>query len=208
MNGNNINYQIINNNEVLSFQNVLNGMNKMMDEIQNNKKINLYNKLDIKKNNTIIKYEIKNVNRKVKIFGNIFVKNSLDKCKIICQKKEYNLMEYYDIKDYKKDKNILEIELKIINNLSDMSYMFDNCESLIYLSNDLNTNEVKDMSYMFKNCFSLPILLDISKWDINNVNNMSGMFSNCKNLINLPDISKWNTSNVKKIITYFMNVKI
>ena len=61
--------------------------------------------------------------------------------------------------------NILEIKLKGIKNITNMSYMFYDCSSLN----------------------SLP---DISKWNTSNVNNMSGMFYNCSNLSSLPDISK------------------
>ena len=198
-NVNNINYQIINNiNKVLCYnKKLLNEIDKINDEVQNDKKINyiinLYNKLT-GKNKKIIKYAIKIEKKKVKIFGKHFVNNNKDNCKIIYEKKEYNLMEYFDINDYKDNKNILEIELKLINNLTDMSYMFDNCESLIYLANDWNTNEVKNMSCMFKDCLSLSNILDISEWDTSNVRSMSGMFYNCINLSNLPDISKWNTS--------------
>ena len=60
----------------------------------------------------------------MKLFGKDFVKNNANNCKIICDNKEYDLVEYFDINDYKKNKNILEIELKIINNLTDMSNMF------------------------------------------------------------------------------------
>ena len=44
------------------------------------------------------------------------------------------------------------------------------------------------MSYMFYNCESLLFLPDISKWNTNNVKDMSSMFSYCKSLLSLPDI--------------------
>jgi surface protein len=141
----------------------------------------------------IIKYKIKKGDTKVKIFGEHFVKTNRNNCRIICDKKEYNLMEYFDIENYNNDKNILELELKINENLTDMSYMFDNCNTLLYLSSNYNTNEVNNMSYMFKDCLSLSSLPDISEWDTSNVTNISRMFSNCVNLQSLPDISKWNT---------------
>ena len=61
--------------------------------------------------NNIIKQEIKKGEEKIKIFENNFVKNNKNNCKIICNKKEYELMEYYDMTKYQNEKNILEIEL-------------------------------------------------------------------------------------------------
>ena len=132
LNVNNINYQIINNiKEILRYNKKISiEINKIIDEVQNDKKIiniiNLYNKL-IEKNKIIIKYKINNEDKKIKVFGKDFVQNNIDNCKIIFEKKELNLMEYFEINDYKENNNILEIGLKIINNLIDMSYMFENC---------------------------------------------------------------------------------
>ena len=74
-----------------------------------------------------------------------------------------------NVENYKNNK--LKIILKGINNVTDMSFMFDGCKSLL----------------------SLP---DISKWDTNKVINMSRMFNKCSSLSSLPNISKWNTNNV------------
>ena len=83
---------------------------------------------------------------------------------MIIDNKEYEISEKYNIKNYNKDK--LEIKLKGIDNVNDMSYIFDGCSSLL----------------------SLP---DISKWNTNNITDMSDMFYECSSLISLPDISKW-----------------
>ena len=167
---NNIDYKIINNiNEILCYnKKLLNEIDKIIDEEQIDKKIintiNLFNKATEKnKTKNIIKYKIKKGDKKVKIFGNKFVKNNINNCKIIYEKKEYDLMQYFDINDYKMDNNILKIELKIINKITDMSYMFDSCETLLYLSSDWNTNQIEDMSYVFRDCFLLSNLLGILK---------------------------------------------
>ena len=52
---------------------------------------------------------------KIKIFGEEFVKNNKNKCKIIINDKENELIEEYKIKD--NNKNKLEIKLIGINNL-------------------------------------------------------------------------------------------
>ena len=75
---------------------------------------------------------------------------------MIIDNKEYEISEKYNIKNYNKNK--LEIKLKGIKNINDMSYMFSGCS---YLS-------------------SLP---DISKWNINKVNDMSYIFSGCRSFI-------------------------
>ena len=50
---------------------------------------------------------------------------------------------------------------------------------------------VSNTSYMFSHCNSLISLPDISKWNISNVKDMSYMFRECYSLISFPDISKW-----------------
>ena len=117
-------------------------------------------------------YNINNKDRKfqyINIFGSDFVKNNKNKCEMIIDDKEYEISEKYNIRSYNKNK--LEIKLKGIDNVTNMSFMFDDCSSLV----------------------SLP---DISKWNTNNVTDMSWMFVGCSSLSSLPDISKWNTNNV------------
>ena len=206
----NINYLILNNiNEISNYNiRIINEIDEIINEVEINKKVNnlVYLYYNIFNNNeNIIKYKIKNGDEKIKIFGNTFVKNNKDNCKIICDKKEYDLMEYFDITNYKGKNDILEIELKINNDLKDMSYMFDNCSSLFYLSNNWNTKGVTNMSYMFKDCSSLTTLFGISKWNTSSVNNLEGIFYNCISLSNLPDISKWNTNNVTDMSYIFYN---
>ena len=78
----------------------------------------------------------------INIFGSEFVKKNKNICKMIIDNKEYEISEKYNIKSYNKNK--LEIKLKGIDNVTDMSYMFYGCSSLS----------------------SLP---DISKWNTNNL---------------------------------------
>ena len=122
-------------------------------------------------------YDIKRIHREINIFGDDFVENNRDKCKMIIDNKEYEISEIYHVNNnnYKYKLNII---LKGINNVTNMSQMFYKCESLS----------------------SLP---DISEWNINNVTNMSHMFYKCESLSSLPDISEWNTNNVKVFIYIF-----
>ena len=155
----------------------------------------------------LIKYKPKKDNKeKVRIFGDDFVNNNIYKCKIIYEEGEYELKEYIEDIDQEYDnKEEFEIKLKGINNITNMSYMFSECESLSSLPDisKWDTSNVNDMMCMFYGCKSLFSLPDISKWNTSNVNNMSCMFCGCKSLSSLPDISKWNTSNVNNMWSMF-----
>ena len=112
----------------------------------------------------------------IRIFGNEFVENNKNKCKMIIDNKEYKITEKYNISNYNNNK--LEIKLKGIDNVTNMSYMFEGCSSLSSLPDisKWNIDNVTDMSFMFNECKSLSSLTDISKWNTNNVTNMSYMF--------------------------------
>ena len=169
----NINYQIlININEILKYNKIiLNDIDEIFEEPFDNQNVNklidLYN-IIFNSNKNIIIYKIIEDEEKLKIFGNKFVKNNKNKCKIIYEKKEYDLTEYFDI-DKNNNSNVLEIELKINDDITDMSCMFESCTSLIHFyNNSLDTNNVYDMSYIFKNCINLSTIYGISKWKTDN----------------------------------------
>ena len=62
-----------------------------------------------------------------------------------------------------------------------------------------NVQNVQDMSNMFESCQNFN--QDISKWNVQNVQNMSGMFVDCKHFNQ--DLSKWNVQNVQNISKMF-----
>ena len=153
-------------------------------------------KEDISEINIIYNINKENEEDGVRIFGSKFVKNNKNICKMFIDNKEYEITEYYNITN--DNNNKLEIKLKGINNITNMSCMFNQCSSLLSLSDisKWNTNNVTNMSGMFNYCKSLSSLPDISKWDTNNVTDMKCMFYECKSLSSLPDISKWKINNV------------
>ena len=207
---NNSNYLVLKNvNEIMNyFKKLMNGITKIIEEGEIKSKINniinIFQK-SFENRENIIKYKTKNSDTYIKIFGKKFVINNKNNCKIVCNKKEFDLTEYFDISNYANENNILEIELKIINNIKDMSFMFDNCSSLFFLSSNFDTKDVINMSYIFNNCFSLTNLYGMEKWKSDNVNNMEGMFNNCIKISNLPDISKWNINKVINLSKMFNN---
>ena len=97
--------------------------------------------------------------------------------------------------------NISNIRTEFV---TDMSHMFEGCSALKKLGlSNFNTDKVTNMNRMFYNCPELSSLSDISKWNTDKVTDMSGMFYNCQKLSSLPDISKWNTDNVTDMSEMF-----
>ena len=158
---------------------------------------NISEKIKNIKNEMTIIYNIEN-EVKVKLFHENFVKNNGDKCYFI-NKSKIKLREYFYFNlDQKYPKRRFEIKLCEYDTITDMSYMFCGCNSLISLPDIYNwdSKNVTNMSYMFKDLDSIQYLPDISKLDTSSVSNMSGMFDKCGSLKYLPDISKWDTKNV------------
>ena len=241
-----------NNNELINDGKNISKLIYKSDEINLNKNINLvsYNKIDNKMPKENPKMEIDEITiiyskfnlsssksnylsfqityketfSENKLFGEYFVKNNKDKCKININGKEYQLSSYID-NEYNKNVEFLEIKLKGVSKITDISGIFLGCLSLTALpdfdkintSNIINmkqmffccetlislpdisiwnTSKVESMSQMFRNCLLLSSLPDISKWDISKVKDIAGMFFQCEQLNFLPDISKWDTRNV------------
>ena len=105
-----------------------------------NKKIDNINEEELKKE---MESKLGEEMSKNKLFGERFVKNNKKNCKIVINGKEKELVSFYDI-DRLEENEILEIKLKGIYNIKDMSFMLCGCLSV----------------------FSLP---DISKWNTSNV---------------------------------------
>jgi surface protein len=144
--------------------------------------------------------------RRIRIFGDEFVKNNKDNCKIIFDNNEQELKAFFDLKNITIKDQILEIKLKEMNTLKNLSHMFNECSSLIELPSalsDLKTENETSFSYMFNNCNQLTSIPDISQWDTKNVKDMSYMFCNCSSLKVLPNISKWNTDNLTDLTGTF-----
>ena len=133
---------------------------------------------------------------KIRLFGDEFVKNNKNNCKIIINGKEEDLTEFYLSK---KNEEIIKIKILCQKKLSDMSHMFNGCITLINLPNNMSEwdlSNVTNINYMFSGCQELLSFPDISKWNTSKITTMVGLFSNCQKIERLPDISKWDTSKV------------
>ena len=152
----------------------------------------------------IIKYKIRKdkKDRRIKIFNEQFVENNKSNFKIIYNNEELNLISSLEISC---DENIVEITLKQINEITNLSKMFMECDELYSFPglSKLNTEKVTDISHLFRNCKNILELPDLSEWNTPNVNNMSYLFSGCSIINSLPDISKWNTSKVTDVSNMF-----
>ena len=207
-----VNYQ-----KLINLNNINDSINNEIKNIVNNysygqnlnKLLYLYNNMYDENQEIEMNYIPKeNNDDKVQIFGQDFINNNIFKCKIIYNNKEYELTKYFsDINNRYKNKDPFTFKLKGINNITDMSFMFDNCSSLSSLPDisNWNTSNVSNMSFMFNDCISLLSLPDISNWNTSKVNNISHMFNNCKLLESFPDISKWDTSNLFYLSNIFGN---
>ena len=168
----------------------------------------LFNEVKMDKDILVIKYNIDKSQDKIDIFGSRFVENNSNNFTLILKNREYELKNKIILKDYNKD--ILEINLKIINNnFTDISYMFYNCLCLSDSTDfsNWNVSHVQNMSYMFANCKSIKNLLGLKKWDTSNVTDFSYMFHNCESLADLNAISNWKINNKASMHYMFLNCK-
>ena len=162
-------------------------------------------------NEIMIQYKIDNIKycKHIRIFGDEFVKNNKDICKIIINGKEFELSTYFNVNIRQLKNNIFEIKLKGMKQITNISCLFMGkfFEYIPLLSlpdiSKWNTKNVTDMNSMFYCCSSLSSLPDISKWNTQNVTNMSNMFYCCSSLSSLPDLSKWNTQSVTDMNSMF-----
>ena len=165
----NRNYEILHN--IIEFNNndIIKDLNQIIKEENKNKVddiLNLYNKMADKENTeekdeiTII-YKINNNENLIRIFGKDFVHNNKNNCKIVYEDMEYDLQEFLSINNMQK-KDKIEIKLKGINNIKNISNIFYECSCLL----------------------SLP---DIEKWDISKVTERNNMFYGCNELLNIPN---------------------
>ena len=74
-----------------------------------------------------------------RIFGERFVKNNKEKCKLIYNGEEKELKEYYQEFN---NKDLIKFKLKFNNNTINMSCMFNGCDDIKSIKFEGNTNEI------------------------------------------------------------------
>ena len=179
-----------------------------------------------------INFNVPKKSDKIKIFGKEFIKNNKNlKIKIEEQEKEIN--EFAEINESIRNKGELNVILRDINKITNMSHLFSCCrllkeikeikyfdsQNITNISNIFNdclslesihrdisqwdTSQITDMSFMFRNCSLLKNLPDLSEWKTCEVTNMEGIFSGCKSLIKIKGIQKWETDKVTNMKRIF-----
>ena len=207
-----INYEILFNINSINNSNIFSDIKNIISEkdinIQFQNIIKIYNEINYTKE-ILMKYKIEKNAKEIAIFGETFVKNNKDKCKYIYENKEYELNSKFNLKYNNQLNDTLEIKLVNIEKITDMSYLFDKCETLISVPNisEWDTSNIINMSNIFSYCKLLKSLPDISKWDTSKVINMNTMFWDCESLISLPDISEWDTFNIETMYGIFGNCR-
>ena len=195
------NYEIINNlNQFAQFanNNIIDELNKITESNNTISKYNILCDIYSKMNKDEISIIYKVNDKKIRLFSNDFVKNNKNNSKMIIDGKEQELKEFYNFSIFSAKRDTLEVKLKNITKITNMSNIFSECSALSSLPDisKWNTTTVTNISGIFSECSTLSSLPDISKWNTSNVFDFKKIFSNCSSLTSLPDISKWDTSNV------------
>ena len=103
----------------------------------------IYDKIFEKDDSIRIIYKIDKTKDKIKIFNEEFVQKYKNKCKIIYENKEHKLKEELETKKIQKNK--IEIKLKGIENINNISGMLYQCNSLFSLPNVSKWNKNNDI---------------------------------------------------------------
>ena len=97
------------------------------------------------------------------------------------------------------------VDFVIEGQLTDMSYMFNECRSLKKIEFfNIDTSKVKYMISMFKSCDELEYI-DLTNFDTSNVKNMKNMFYFCSKLKIIKGINNFNTYNAINMCRMFSN---
>jgi surface protein len=125
--------------------------------------------------------------------------------KIYLNGKQINMIDCHIINIPSQEGNedeVNNITLIWDNSLTDTSYMFSYCYSLISIDlSNFDTSKVNNMKDMFFDSYLLTSL-NLSSFDTSNVKDMKRMFYNCSSLISL-DLSNFDTSNVNDMSYMF-----
>ena len=155
------------------------GININKNDINEEYKNNILGEININK---------EDLNKDIKII-NSYEKNEI-KENVEIKINEKNIEFTNNYKFQKEGKYKIEYIFK--NNLTNTSYLFYNCKSIIDLNlSNFNTKNISNMSHMFCNCNSLTNL-NLSNFITKNVTKMNHMFDDCISLINL-NLSNFNT---------------
>ena len=162
-----------------------------------------YNKIELKYRID----EIKRINKNIKLFDPIFVKNNKDKLSIeINNKKQNELSVYFENKKDEQEINVILTEDKKYS-ITDMSYMINNCKNLVSVDfSRFDTKNITSTEAMFQMCPLKDIPSIISKLSFPNLTNVRAMFCKCINIKTIPDLCNiFNKTNKISDISMLFN---
>ena len=91
--------------------------------------------------------------------------------------------------------DLVATDIPDLSNVTSLSRMFDNCQSLIANTtiNNWNVSNVENMQLMFVSAFNFN--QPLNNWNVGNVTNMTSMFNSAESFNQ--DLNNWNTSQVQ-----------
>jgi len=147
-------------------------------------------------------HNFENKKLEFRIFGKNFVENNKNNFILFIDGKEEKLKETYKVKE---ENTKLNIKLIKINEPTDLSEMFYECDCLSKIKkiNKWETSNVESITGMFKGCKALVELPDISEFVTDKITDLSSIFEGCEILENIPGISNWDVNNVNHLENLF-----
>ena len=154
----------------------------------------------------ILKY-INSEQNKIEVIIEI---DEINKVKLINNNEDINIFknkeEIYLNEDntiFFENKGKYNITIIFNNNLTECSYLFDSCNTIISIDlSNFETSKINNFESMFNKCCKLKEIKGIENFNTNNAINMSKMFQGCKELESL-NLSNLDTSKVNKMNCMF-----
>ena len=145
---------------------------------------------------------MENVTKTQKMFHGC---SSLNKLTLPRKVKTEKLESMFDMFDGCSSLTALDLSAWNLNNVIDMSGLFQYCSSLtsLKLPKVLDTKKIQSMTSMFSGCSALTSI-DLSGWNVENVTEMGDLFYDCSNLKVL-NLSGWTPKSLTKIYRMFLN---
>ena len=178
-----MNIQLKNINLLLN--NVNDDFNKISEKIKNLIKDNTFTNYQQNKNviRGLIYINTTDINKDIVLF-NTDANNDID---VFINNQKINVIK--DTKKWKykfsKEGNYI-LEIIFNNNITNMKQFFEESTNIISLDlSNFNTSNVTDMSFMFNECHKLKEIKGIDKFNTNKVTDMKAMFQCCYELEHL-----------------------
>jgi len=157
----------------------------------------------IYKNEINIKYNTEE-EKIYKIFGQRFMEINSNKISLIINGNKSPLVSEYNLK-----KGINNVTLCINNKLTNLSHMFDCCQTLYDIEElkYLNTEDVTDFSYMFHSTNKIDDIGALENWDTSKSETFKSMFAFDYSITSLSPLKKWNVLKCKDFSFMFYYLK-